>query len=331
MKKIFSLLLAFTIIFSFYACGDSNLTVYSVGNSVESDILKLTLDNAQFAIKLNSSSSATYAQMKAGKVTLSEEYFTAEEYDPSMDAGLAYVAPKGHTYVAIEFKAENLDRSSVSHGHDFVSVEYNEEKYEDLEVNYGCSSINGYKWENYDMSGFSLLAGETEYFRAYVDIPVDVDSLDDEFNLIFSIPNSKGDVEKFKYHISGEIIAEQEISLDEAIYKFKNEEGQTFFKEHLTEYTAVSGDEIASLLSGKTWNIIMKLSYGSWEGKFKFESDSRIKETLYDGSVGFFNERTWSVDGNNLILDKEDICEVYKISDEVCLLVKDKEPFAVLY
>ena len=43
----------------------------------------------------------------------SPDYFLADEYNPETDAGLAYVAPKGHTYVAIEYRVKNLDRASV--------------------------------------------------------------------------------------------------------------------------------------------------------------------------------------------------------------------------
>lgn len=332
MKKILSLLLVLVTLFGLCACGENaDSSVFSVGDSVETDILKLTLENAQLAIKLNATSYGTYSQIQSGNTTISEKYFTAEEYNPSTDAGKAYVAPKGHTYIAIECKVENLDRASVDLGERFLKVSYSKHEFKNLDLNYGCNSVNGYAWEKYDASNILLLAGETEYFRAYVDIPVDVESLEDEFDLTFYIPNSKGKTEGFRYHVTSGTIEKSEMTLDEAIYKFTSDEGQNYFKEHLSDYTTLSGEDIASLLNNsKSWNMTIKYSYGSWNGKFKFEDDLRIKETLSDGSVGYFNNRSWAVKGDNLILDNEDICKVLKLSDDSYLLTVNDEIYAIM-
>ncbi len=332
MKKILSLLLVLATILCFCACGENvDSSVYSVGDPVETDILKFTLENAQFAIKLNTTSYGTYSQLQSGNTTISEEYFTAEEYNPATDAGSAYVAPKGHTYIAIECKVENLDRASVDIGKRYVKASYNKNEFKDLDINYGCDSVNGYAWERYDGSNIVLLAGETKYFRAYVDIPVDVESLEDEFDLTFYIPNSKGKTEGFKYRVAGGTIENLGMSLDEAIYKFTSDEGQDYFKERISDYTTLSGGDIASLLNNrKSWNMVIKYSYGSWTGKFKFEDDLRIKETLSDGSTGYFNKRSWIVEGDNLVLDNKDICKVLKLSDDSYLLTVNNEPYAIM-
>jgi len=307
-----------------------------LGNSIATDILRITLTKAQFAIKLNSSSSGTYSQIQSGKTTLSDKYFTPEEYNPNTDAGLAYIAAKGHTYVAIEFKAENLDRASVefdgTFNDQFITVEYDGNIYNEA-THYGCESSNGYEWVRYNSSNVLLLAGEEGFYRGYIDIPVDVADLNDDFALIFSLPNSKGDVTKFKYIVSAAdraTVESQEISVEEAIHNFTKEDGQTYFKNHMDDYGIMSGTEIDSVVNGKKWNVTMKLSYGTWKGMFAFEADGRIKETIPKVGTGYFNSRTWSINEDTLILDNEDVCQVRKINDSTYLLVKDNKPYAIL-
>lgn len=352
MKKALSLLLALALCLSLVACGgDStkepdgattaptegeNIPVSKLGETIESDILRITLTNAQFTIKLNSSASGTLDQIQSGQTTLSDKYFTAEEYDPNKHSGSAYVAAKGHTYIAIEYKAENLDRASVnfdgSFNVPFITVEYGGNTYPG-KTTYGCSSENGFKWVRYQSQNILLLAGEQEYYRCYIDIPTDVSNLDDDFTLVFSLPNSSGKVTKFKYHVKAEdrtIIESQEISVEEAVYSFTKEEGQEYFKKHMSEYSSLTGSEITSLVNGKTWNMTIKSQYGSWVGKFKYESSGRIKETIPNIGTGYYNDRTWKVSGNKLILDGTDTCEVRKINNNTYLLVQNGLPYAIM-
>lgn len=315
---------------------DVALPESKLGNSIETDILRITLTNAQFAIKLNSSSSGTLNQIQSGQTTLSDKYFTPEEYDPENDAGKAYIAAKGHTYVAIEFKAENLDRTSVefdgSFNGQFMTVEYDGNTYNE-KTNYGCESSNGYEWVRYNSINVMLLAGEEAYYRCYIDIPVDVADLNDDFDLIFALPNSKGDVTKFKYVVTAAdrtIVESQEMSVDEAIHVFTSEEGQTYFQKHMEDYAVLSGTDIQNVVSGRKMNILIKKEYGSWKGGFRFDSDGRIEETIPMVGVGYFNNRTWSISGDTLILDNEDVCQVRKIKEGTYLLVKDNAPYAIL-
>ena len=361
MKRILAVILALIMCFSICACNKADETSSNdtsstatesstepevieeepipesrLGEAIESDILRITLTNAQLAIKLNSSSSGTYNQIQSGKTTLSDKYFTAEEYNPETDVGLAYIAPKGHTYVAFEFKAENLDRASVQFdgpfNGQFMTVEYSGNTYNE-ETNYGCESVNGYEWTKYTGKNVLLLAGEEEFYRGYIDIPVDAADLNDDFAIIFALPNSKGEVSKFKYIITAqdrEALESQEISVEEAIHVFTKEEGQTYFTNHMDDYCILTSDEITALVSDKRWNILMKMSYGSWSGVFTFQQDGRIKETITGIGTGYFNDRTWSVNSDTLILDNEDICQVRKINDSTYLLVKDGAPYAIL-
>ena len=343
MKKALSLFLVFILCLSLWACGSETKPSKSVelpenrlGVSVETDILRITLTNAQLAIKLNSSSSGTYEQIQSGTTTLDKKYFTAEEYDPVKDVGLAYVAPKGHTYVAFEYLATNLDRASVefdgTFNEQFITVEYGDNTYNEDTV-YGCESENGYTWKKYNSGNILLLAGEEYYYRGYVDIPVDAEDLNDDFALIFSLPNSKGETEQFKYVVTAEdraVIQSQEMSVGEAATVFTEEEGQEYFTKHLEEYTVLNGDEIKEVVSGKFRTMRIKLSYGSWYGAFDFNTNGKIKETIPGIGTGYFNDRTWRVKNDTLILDGEDVCQVRKVTDGLYLLVVDDAPFALM-
>jgi len=361
MKRTLALILALILCLSFAACGskdekeplnepdiaseaeieeeviEESIPSFRLGEAIETDILRITLTRADLAIKLNSTSSGTYDEIKSGKTTLSDDYFTAEEYDPKTDVGVAYVAPKGHTYVAIEYKADNLDRASVDfdgpfYDGQFMSVEYNGDIYNE-DTNYGCRSINGYQWERYSSPNVLLLAGEEVYYRCYIDIPTDADDLKDEFSLVFSLPNSDGDVTKFRYDVRDEdrvAMKEQELSVDEAVYAFTQEEGQEYFRNHMEEYQILSGEEVVSVVEGRKWDIVIKESYGSWTGAFKFDADGKIQETIPSVGTGYYNDRTWKIDGDTLILDNEDVCQVRQVEEDTYLLVKDDAPYAIM-
>ena len=347
MKKALSLFLTFILCLSLWACGSSNketeneteprepveLPENQLGVSVETDILRITLTNAQLAIKLNASSSGTYEQIQSGTTTLDKKYFTAEEYDPVKDVGLAYVAPKGHTYVAFEYLATNLDRASVefdgTFNEQFITVEYGDHTYNQDTV-YGCESENGYTWKKYNSGNILLLAGEEYYYRGYVDIPVDAEDLNDDFALIFSLPNSKGETEQFKYAVKAEdraAIQSQEISVEEAAASFTEEEGKEYFME---EYSVLSGDEIKAVVSGEFWEMQIINPTGYWHGGFDFESNGKIKEYIPSIGYGYYNKRTWRVKNDTLILDGEDVCQMRKVTDSIYLLVVDGSPFALL-
>ena len=331
MKKLIALLLAIILCVSLCACSkadddkkQSEDTV-SVDTDVETDIIRLTITNAQLAIKLNDSDY---------DYKISEDYFNAEKYDSSKHAGADYVAPKGHTYVAIEFRVKNLDRAPVTfEATDFITVKYAGEEYKES-INYGCRSEDGYVWEkfNKNVSTLTVDVEETIYYRGYIDIPTDAESLDDDFYLTVTLPNSKDETEDFVYFINDAKLPEEHIvNYEEASYCFHTDIGQEYFSEHLSEYTKLSSDEIKSLIEDTAkCDIYMKLTGGCWKGSFEFESDHRIKETIYDGSVGYFNNRTWKISGDNLILSDEDVCDVYDTNLGDCLLVKDNEPYALL-
>lgn len=181
--------------------------VYGLGDTVETNIVRFTLVNAEYAIRVNNTRTGEY----------DEPFFTAAEYNAEEDAGKAFIANVGHTYVAMEFRLENLDRASIflnnsaniSRSEFFfrISADYDGETYVggvDGEREYGASSEDGHNWKNYFIGNIGLSAGEVEYIRCYIDIPVDVKDLDDDVDLTFTIPNSDGESTEFVYHVSAE-------------------------------------------------------------------------------------------------------------------------------
>jgi len=46
--------------------------------------------------------------------------------------------------------------------------------------------------------------------------------------------------------------------------------------------------------------------------------------------TGYYNDRTWSVKNDTLILDNTDVCQVLKINASTYLLVLDNAPYAIM-
>lgn len=304
---------------------EENLLLYKLGETVETDILRITLNTAKLTIAVEN--------------TYGSDYFLPKEYDIQDDANNPFVAAKGHSLVAITYTAENLDRTSINFdgnfNNEFMSVQYNGEAYSSETV-YGYKSANGWDWKKYNSSNVLLQAAETEVFRCYIDIPIEIDNLLDDFSLTFYLPKSDGTIERFTYVVTNEdreTISKQEISLDEAINTFTNKKSQEYFKNHIDDFRNITGDEINEIISSKTWNIIIKEQYGSWEGKFEFEDNGRIKETLEKYGTDYFNDRTWSINENILIIatPKKSIeCEVKEVCDGIFLLISNENPYLLM-
>ena len=124
-----------------------------------------------------------------------------------------------------------------------------------------------------------------------------------------------------------------------AIPVFADEEGQTFFTENKDQFEVVSGDEISGIVLGKSiWDVVKKDDVSRWEGKYEFERDGDIRETIYDGSVGYFNQKTWKVSGDAMIIKwvvtsgpKSGTYEMRKINDSTYVLYEGDRPSTLLY
>ena len=163
----------------------------ALGETAATDIVELTLDRADLAIALEN--------------TWGDSYYLPKEYDAAEDAQNPFVAAVGHTLVAMTYTANTLDRASVefdgSFNPTFITIGYDGESYTG-ETEYGMSQENGGDWEQDSSMNVLLMAGETCTLRCYVDIPVEAASLDDTFQVTFSLPNSAGETEDFTYVVT---------------------------------------------------------------------------------------------------------------------------------
>ena len=163
----------------------------ALGETAATDIVELTLDRADLTIAVEN--------------TWGDSYYLPKEYDAAEDAQNPFVAAVGHTLVAMTYTATNLDRASVEFdgvfNPTFITIGYNGESYTG-ETEYGMSREEGGEWEQDSSMNVLLMAGDTETHRCYIDIPVEAASLEDDFQVTFSLPNSAGETEDFTYVVT---------------------------------------------------------------------------------------------------------------------------------
>lgn len=189
-------------------------TKYAVGDTVETDLVKLTLNNACFAIALGNSFpvGCDFKGNTAYGRNYSEiEYFEPKEYTAEDDSNNPYVAPKGDILVYTEMTIENLDRTfleldSSSDG-DFAVLqydgkEYNTHKFGNMTKKYGIEADTEGNWKQLGVSNLLLSANSTEIYRAYYCYPVDPDNLDEPFEITFQLPKSDDTTESFTYAVN---------------------------------------------------------------------------------------------------------------------------------
>lgn len=197
MKKIFSLLLATVMILSLCACGGKNETVYKLGDTVSTDMVEFTLDDAQLSIVLSN---------------IGSSMGEPKTYDAEIDDKNPYVAATGHTLVFSEFKIKNIhDRPiELDKFSDFrkglIEVEYNKNTYEE-QVHFlaDVSKVEGEDDKIFPISSTSstrLNPDSERIIRAYLDIAADIENLNDVFYISFSLPDSSGEEKTFKYEIN---------------------------------------------------------------------------------------------------------------------------------
>ena len=165
---------------------------YNIGDTVSTEIVDFTLDRAELAIALNDD------------INDSSHYFLPKEYDPKEVNFNSIIASKGHTFAFIEFTVKNNDRNSItvnrfkSSNINFISAKYKNAI--GSTVTYG-SRNNGSGFESV-MEGVYLQVGEECTYRCYVDIPIESENLNDEFELTFNIPEIYDEVKEITYLIN---------------------------------------------------------------------------------------------------------------------------------
>lgn len=184
---------------------EPEVTYYKIGDTVSTDIVEFTLDDAAFAIALEN--------------TTGEGYCAPKEYDREEDQRNPYVAKKGQTFVFYEYTMENLDRTALNvYVRELASIKYNEIQYEGTNQNKAAYyyDINEY-YDQYGKliteepyvwhmdifsSDIMISATEKESHRAYLEVKTEVSDLNDEFAITFNLPTSNGEKESFTYLVN---------------------------------------------------------------------------------------------------------------------------------
>lgn len=197
---------------------ETEVATYSVGDTVETDIARFTLDRAELAIALENSGAASVGYGADGLAD--DNYFMPKEYNAKEDVDNPFVAAKGNTLVSLTFTAENLDRNSLELDgggpEDFFAVEYNGTAYtgeRDIDENgalivrYGVENENGEGWKDYSHMGVPvgnilMGAGDTSSYKCYIDIPVETEDLSSPFKLTVNLPNSDDETTPFTFVVN---------------------------------------------------------------------------------------------------------------------------------
>ncbi len=311
----------------------SNNNQYKLNESVQSDILELTLNTAQFAIALENG--------------YGENYATPKEYDATKDKSNPNVAAKGHTLVAFSFTLKNLDRSSIDIGGNFnpsfTSVKYKGNTYKETAI-FKAESKDELNWKSYSSSNILLEVGKSMMYRAYIDIPIDIENLQDTFELEFYLPNSKGKQDVFNYIVTAEDRnnqVEKELSLDVAFDNFTHHKAYEYFINHYSEYEVLNDSQIKELIDNRKKVKVKSISF-SEDGKRIGYNDNDSYEFIFNGDLkdnyGYANNIKWKIEDNKLVLsyrtdNGEHIreCEVRKIPNKGYLLIWQGKPIEVFY
>lgn len=357
MKKIFSLLLALTMILSLCACGGGSAkNALHLWETASTDIVDFSIDDAEFTVYASGTHNGTYLK--------------------PTDEKTAYGAPTGKTIVVISFTVKNKDRAgTVSVGSPFGSSDDKIIKL-DWKIKYNGKEygISGLKDGGFDMSpsviinrdtqesieeidtmNQLLFAGRSESYRVAGIVDFEPESLEDTFEIQASIPDSKGKYTKLtyiteygenqmediynsgmrllenkeyfyamkKFEIAGDFPnAKEKYAEAELMYyllspTYKN--APDYFKKNKDTYELLGSEDIKSIIIGE-WK-----SSSCYNTPIVF-CENGILENQY------ISDGTWKISGDYLEYkyhdeDTTNICEVRKVSDGIYLLYKDgKEP-----
>lgn len=177
---------------------DEAQVTYHVGDTVATDLVEVTLEDAGFAIAMESS-----WPFGEGTSPSEDHLLTPKEYDPTDDAKNPYVASKGHTLVYLAFSANNLDRNSLAL--DYVaSAEYGGEVYGSWEISaddHWYEVRTDFTHAAYVVGNILLSTENPSQYRGYFDIPVEPESLDETFLLTLYLPNPDGSLSAFVFEV----------------------------------------------------------------------------------------------------------------------------------
>lgn len=245
VKKIISIIVCIAVILTTFA-GCSISKKAQLGETVSTDIVSFKLNYAKMSIYAKTYKSNGFASFLPSDTELTGETETAN---------------KGKTFVLLDYSLTNLDRTKILNFVYKVYVVYKGERYE--QEGYGAAVENIDNYTNYiyeDSSKYPYIAplnnsptgsktsywcdtNETWRYRDWREIDTDVESLDDTFDIIVEIKNSKGEFEEFEYKVSSDDIS---TSLYDIYYKTLVSPESIF--EYSKSFDAMSNAEITKLL-----------------------------------------------------------------------------------
>ena len=201
--------------------------MYKVGDTVETDVVRFTLDSSSYAIVLDLddedelygySSSSWEGKDEPVEIALASNYFLPKEYDSTADRSNITVTPKGHILVSYSFTAENLDRTGLvldeknlktSDGSNYDFISFYESDPSDGSVkafheiekdtkNYGLrvrlveKSISADFTHHPNDGGAGIPVGDVAIYRGAFRVAFEPDNMNDPYRLIINLPTSKG-------------------------------------------------------------------------------------------------------------------------------------------
>lgn len=341
MKKLTALVLAIIMTLSLSACGGGDIK--KLGESSETDVLRVTLENADLTFAIDASNFGTTSDYESGSETISDNYYTADLSEVTTPVE----ADEGCTCLVVDMTAESLTDGEVTFGdtesETFIKVKYAGKTYEEP-MDIGCVSLDRYNFTEYHYNAIILDNGSVR-FRCLVNLPTQVEDINEDFELTFTLPCGGGSTTEATYLVTAEdreAYDSREMTVEDAVFLFDEQIGQDYFTAHLDEYPVLNGAEIAAAIAEKDkWNIVKtyhtenSTGFGKWYGSYEFQSDGRIRETLDDGSVGYINKMSWEIQGDSLIFTaghsgRSNVCEVRKVKDGVYMMISDGFLYAIM-
>ena len=260
-------------------------TTYKLGETVSTQILEFTLDRADLSIAMVN--------------TIDENYALPKEYNPEEDKNNPFVAPKGTTYVPLTFTLNNLDRATLdidlvdSNGTN-ISIIYNGETYTcnwwDNDIHYCYELFEDGGYNEYTYGNILMHVGEKRTFRAYLELPTDVEDLNSDFIITFDIADVNNTFVEYAYKVTGE---------DRAVIIEKDRQAAKEKRKRIEEMNAV---ELAELTPEKEAELVR--FFRGWDWQYtddnncrydvKFVDDTNITVKLTVGNSTITNSGTYS-------------------------------------
>ena len=294
---------------------------YSLGETVETDVIKFTLDRAELAIALHDGTAGDW------------DYICMPKEFEQNDDNSCFVASIGHTLCSLQFTLCNKNRVDMSIDEKTIfSVEYNGTVYSDCECKTGFyPSTDAHDWSG--VTSLTIDAGSTLMYRCGVDFPTDASDLTDSFNLIVNLPTSENNTESFIYSVTEEdlkALSAKELSIEEAIQYFGYDDGYDYFAKHMDDYHDLTNEELQNSLVGETFKcyFIGEMSHMDKTGTFRDDGQWVYEYKGNPYTIPYvINENILTIDAQSDPFSGS----VRQINKSAYLMVNNGKPSGIIY